>query len=414
MSCLYPRWPLSTPGGHSLPPVATDRTCAGPLASGPHGLRPRPGASGVPSAEIPAAARGAERGGGRSGAGRRGSGLRAPGAAARGRLVAVCGRYAASRRAEDVAEEFEVDETGGQGPGEDPANARPDYNVAPTKRAPVVLERRSRHEGETGEPDDPAAQAVDADGDPTVDAALEAAQAAATRTTRSARASGAGATAGAHGDAVRWLRLLTWGLVPSWAKDRSTGTRMINARAETLLDRPVYKRAALSRRCLVPADGWYEWQKSPTETVGKGKPRKQPFFIHPVADGQIALAGVYEMWRNPAVHPDDPGAWLATYAVITTTAERGLDVIHDRMPLVLPRDRWDDWLDPQLRDPDAVRALLQPPVPGRFLATPVTNRVNSVSNNGPQLIEPAPRDQLHGVVDPQTGELIGGGDGSLF
>lgn len=332
----------------------------------------------------------------------------------------MCGRYAASRRADDLAEEFEVDETGGQGPGEDPANAQPDYNVAPTKLAPVVLERLARPDGQTREPDDPAAQAVDADGEPTADAALEAAdaaleaaQAVAARTTGSARSCGGGATAGAHGDVVRWLRLLTWGLVPSWAKDRAVGHRLINARAETLLDKPAYKRAALSRRCLVPADGWYEWQKSPTETDAKGRPRKQPFFIHPVAEGPIAIAGVYELWRNPGLHPDDPAAWLATYAVITTHAEPGLDVIHDRMPLVLPRDRWDGWLDPDLRDPDAVRALLQPPVPGRFLAMAVTTRVNAVANNGPELIEPAPPESLHGVVDPATGELIGG-DGSLF
>ena len=143
----------------------------------------------------------------------------------------------------------------------------------------------------------------------------------------------------------------------------------------------------------------------------KGKPRKQPFFIHPVAEGPIAFAGVYELWRNPAVHPDDPAAWLATYAVITTDAEPGLDVIHDRMPLVLPRDRWDDWLDPQLRDPDAVRALLQPPAPGRFLATAGDDPgQRGAATTGLQLLEPAPTDQLRGVVDPATGELIGGGD----
>ncbi|HET9657306.1 MAG TPA: SOS response-associated peptidase [Kineosporiaceae bacterium] len=323
----------------------------------------------------------------------------------------MCGRYAASRRADDLVEEFEVDATGGQAPGEDPVAAQADYNVAPTKLAPVVLERRPRDEGGTREPvEDPAAQAVDADGEPTAEAALELAALELAGTDPGQPGS---APAG-PGEPVRWLRLLTWGLVPSWAKDRAIGNRMINARAETLLDKPAYKRAALSRRCLVPADGWYEWQASPVEKDAKGKPRKQPFFLHPVAGGPIAIAGVYELWRNPELHPDDPAAWLATYAVITADAEPGLDVVHDRMPLVLPRDRWDDWLDPELRDPDAVRALLQPPVPGRFLATPVTQRVNSVTNNGPQLLEPAPLDSLRGVVDPQTGELIGGGDSALF
>jgi putative SOS response-associated peptidase YedK len=289
-----------------------------------------------------------------------------PTPACRGSLVAVCGRYVTSRRPDDLVEDFEVDQTGdgtpGLAPGGDPADTPPDYNVAPTKAAPVVLERRPRDVGVPRELDaGPAAPAV---------------------------------------GAVRWLRLLTWGLVPSWARDRSVGYRMINARAETLLNKPAYKRAALARRCVIPADGWYEWQKSPTETGATGKPRKQPFFVHPVAGGPIALAGVYEVWRNPAVPPDDPAAWLATYAVITTEAESGLDAIHDRMPLVLPRDRWDGWLDPELRDPGAVRALLRPPAPGRFLTTAVTDRVNAVGNNGPELIEAASVDRAR--ARPQT------------
>ncbi len=314
----------------------------------------------------------------------------------------MCGRYAASRRPEDLVEEFEVDATEGQGPGEDPSGAGPDYNVAPTKHVPVVLERRPRPaEGASGDvPDEQAAEASDEEGDATADAAVEQAQAT--------------ADAGAPGEPVRWLRLLTWGLVPSWAKDRSIGNRMINARVESILDKPGFKRAALARRCLVPADGWYEWQKSPTEKDAKGKPRKQPFFVHPVADGPVAFAGMYEFWRDPAVHADDPGAWLTTFTIITTAAEPGLDVIHDRMPLVLPRDRWDAWLDPDVQDPDDVRALVEPPVPGRFLATAVSPRVNAVSNNGPELVEAMPVEELRGVVDPATGELIGGGSAPLF
>jgi len=266
----------------------------------------------------------------------------------------------------------------------------------------VVLERVPRDVGSDPtqrpgrEGDDPQAQAADDDGDPTADAAIEAAQAA---------EEGRG-----DADAVRWLRLLTWGLVPSWAKDRSVGARMINARAETLLDKPAYRRAAISRRCLVPADGWYEWQVSPTESDAKGKPRKQPFYLRPLTGGPIAFAGVYEFWRDPAAHPDDPAAWLTTYAIVTTAAEPGLTAVHDRMPFVLPADRWRDWLDPQQRDPDAVRALLAPPVEGRFEAVPVSTRVNAVANNGPQLLDPLPPDSLRGVVDPVTGELLGAGE----
>lgn len=305
----------------------------------------------------------------------------------------MCGRYATSRGADELSEHFEVDRSDDgsaqEAPGEDPAGTRPDFNVAPTKPAPVVLERRPLRAG--GGPVPAAgtgpARGPDPGADPDGPAAVRR---------------------------LRLLRLLTWGLVPSWAKDRSVGHHMINARAETLLDRPAFRRAALARRCLVPADGWYEWQKSPTETDARGKPRRQPFFLHPPAGGVIALAGLYELWRDPAGPPEDPAAWLATYTVITTRAEPGLDVIHDRMPLVLPRDRWDDWLDPGLRDPHTVRDLLQPPRPGGFLATAVTTRVNAVANNGPELIEPAPVDQLRGVVDPATGELIGGGDGALW
>jgi putative SOS response-associated peptidase YedK len=304
----------------------------------------------------------------------------------------VCGRYANSRRPEDLVEEFEVERTAGPGPGQDPSSAGPDYNVAPTKPALVVLRRQVREAEPAEEPDDPPVVA-DAEGEPTADAALEAVEP-------------------APPPAPRMLRLLTWGLVPSWAKERSVGNRMINARAESLLDKPAYRRAALGRRCLVPADGWYEWQKSPTEKDAKGKPRKQPFWIHPGVDRPIAFAGVYEFWRDPEKEGDD--AWLTTFAIITTQAEPGLDVVHDRMPFVVPEDRWADWLDPELTDPDAVRALLQPPVPGRFVATAVTTRVNAVSNNGPELLQPAPLDQLRGVVDPATGELIGAGEAPLF
>ncbi len=311
----------------------------------------------------------------------------------------MCGRYANSRRPEDLVEEFEVERTGGPGPGQDPSSASPDYNVAPTRPALVVLRRRVRDEADAGsavpEPEDPPVVA-DADGEPTADAALEAAEAA----------------PAPPSPAPRLLRLLTWGLVPSWAKDRSVGSRMINARAESLLDKPAYRRAALTRRCLVPADGWYEWQKSPSERDAKGKPRKQPFWIHPGVDRPIAFAGVYEFWRDPAKEGDD--AWLTTFTIITTQAEPGLDVVHDRMPFVVPEDRWEDWLDPDLTDADAVRALLQPPVPGRFVATPVSTKVNAVANNSPDLLDPMPLDQLHGVVDPATGELIGAGEAPLF
>jgi putative SOS response-associated peptidase YedK len=327
----------------------------------------------------------------------------------------VCGRYANSRRPEDLVEEFEIERTSGPGPGQDPASAGPDFNVAPTKAALVVLRRQVKDaepQAEPGARPDPGAQsepvaqpdpddapaAADDEGEATADAALEAALEAAREPK--------------DPPAPRLLRLLTWGLVPSWAKDRSVGSRMINARADSLLDKPAFRRAALARRCLVPADGWYEWQKSPTEKDAKGKPRKQPFWIHPAVDRPIAFAGLYEFWRDPEKEGDD--AWLTSFTIVTTQAEPGLDVIHDRMPFVVPEDRWAQWLDPEVTDADAVRALLQPPVPGRFVATAITTRVNAVVNNGPELLDPAPLDQLRGVVDPATGELIGAGEAPLF
>jgi putative SOS response-associated peptidase YedK len=285
----------------------------------------------------------------------------------------MCGRYASSRSPGDLIEEFEIEENELD---PDPAPAAK-FNIAPTDTVPVVLERLTAP--------DPASTS-----DPAPTGESD------------------GGEDEAPTRAVRRLRPLTWGLVPSWSKDRTGGARMINARAESLLEKPAYRKAALNRRCLVPADGWYEWQTSPTERDAKGKPRKQPFFVHPAQGRGLAFAGIYEFWRDPDLHADDPQAWLITFAVITTAAEPGLDVIHDRMPLVLPADRWAAWLDPQLRDQDAVRALIVPPAPGRFAAVPVTNRVNSVRNDGPELVEPAPADQLIGVLDPATGELIGG------
>ncbi|GMA88545.1 hypothetical protein GCM10025868_37950 [Angustibacter aerolatus] len=205
--------------------------------------------------------------------------------------------------------------------------------------------------------------------------------------------------------------MLRWGLVPSWAKDPKIGGRMINARSETLLDGKAYAKAALTRRCLVPADGWYEWQVSPTAVDAKGAPRKQPFFVHLGDGSRLAFAGLYEFWRDRAKADDDESAWLVTFTIVTTGAEPGLDRVHDRMPFVLPRERWADWLDPARTDPDTVRRLLEPPAPGRFAAHPVSRRVGSVRNDDPELLLPVGADELEGVVDPMTGEPRRGSGG---
>jgi len=243
----------------------------------------------------------------------------------------MCGRYASARKKQELLEEFQVGLDGA--PGEE---LRPDYNVAPTKKVYAVLTRPPK--GEDG---------TDA------------------------------------GDPVRQLRILRWGLVPSWAKDPSIGSRMINARVETVAEKPSFRRAFAQRRCLLPADGYYEWYAA----EGNGRRgRKQPYYIHP-ADGSImAMAGLYEFWRDRARPADDPEAWLVTCTIITTTAQDELGRIHDRMPMVIERDRWADWLDPGLTDAEEVRRLLTPAAPGAFALHPVSTEVNNVRNNGPELI----------------------------
>jgi putative SOS response-associated peptidase YedK len=183
---------------------------------------------------------------------------------------------------------------------------------------------------------------------------------------------------------------------------------MSNARAESVLGKGAFAKAALSRRCIVPADGWYEWQPSPTAVDAKGKPRKQPFFVRRADGAKVGFAGLYEFWRDRSVPDGDPAAWLTTFTIVTTAADPGMDRIHDRQPLVLDPEQWEQWLDPDEKDPEVVRKLLGFARPGRFEAYPVGRGVGSTSNNGPGLLEPARPDELVGVVDPMTGEVIGG------
>ncbi|MGL5911984.1 MAG: SOS response-associated peptidase [Phycicoccus sp.] len=276
----------------------------------------------------------------------------------------MCGRYAATADVDERVEEFEVVDDRSADVGrsvlaspQEPPPGRPDHNVAPTKQAPVVL----------------------------------------TRTPRDDR----------DGDARRQLRLLTWGLVPSWSKDTKGAARMINARVESVADKPAFARALASRRCLVPARGWYEWQVSPTALDAKGKPRRQPFFTTRADGRTVAMAGLYEFWRDPAVtDADDPMAWLTTFTVLTGPAEPGLDRIHDRQPLVLDPTSWARWLDPGT-GAAGILDLLAPHAPGRFTAYPVSRAVGNSRANGAYLLDPVPPDQLAGVVDPMTGEILG-------
>src|SRR3954465_15580167 len=232
----------------------------------------------------------------------------------------MCGRYAASRRAEDLVLEFEAVKAEGQPP------LAADYNVAPTKDVYVVRHKKER----------------DAEGAP---------------------------TGGGH----RELRAVRGGLVPSGAKDVSVGNRMLNARVESLTDKPAFKKAAASRRCLVPADGWFEWAKR------LDSPTKQPYFITPQNGSGLALAGLWEVWGRGEDR-------LYTCTIVTSPAVGALTEIHERMPLVLPPDRWADWLDPEQQDVGELIAPTPPELVEALELRPVGTAVNNVANNGRELL----------------------------
>lgn len=182
----------------------------------------------------------------------------------------------------------------------------------------------------------------------------------------------------------RSLRVFRWGLIPHWAKDAKSGAKMINARAETVLEKAAYKSSVVSRRCVLPADGWYEWRADLDE---RGKVIKRPYFMTRTDGRSLAMAGIWSSWRDPA-----SGELVVSAAVLTTAATDALAEIHERMPLVLERDSLAHWLDP---DSAEVTELLHRPDTGyaSLLETrPVGTEVNSVRNNGPALLnrrEPA-------------------------
>ncbi|NAZ87797.1 SOS response-associated peptidase [Kineococcus indalonis] len=245
----------------------------------------------------------------------------------------MCGRYALSRSDDDLVELLDVGEVVG-----DPL--RPSWNVAPTQRARAVLQRAPREDAGAG-----------------------------------------GAAGGGGGAPARQLRTLRWGLVPAWAKDVKIGSRMINARVETVTEKPAYRRAASRRRLLVPADGYYEWQ----QREGRSK---VPHFLHDPDGRVLTFAGLYELWPDPAKAEDDPERWLWTFTVITTSASDALGHIHDRTPLVVPPDVREDWLDPELTDLDLVRQVLDAVPEPRLVPREVSTAVNSPRNDGPELAEP--------------------------
>ena len=176
----------------------------------------------------------------------------------------------------------------------------------------------------------------------------------------------------------RRLEHLRWGLVPFWAKDIAIGSKMINARAEGIATKNAYRHAFGKQRCIIPADGFYEWK------VVEGQKRKQPMYIHRVDDEPIAFAGLWETWRGP----DRDGEPLYTCTIITTTANETMAPVHNRMPVILPPDRWEQWLDPEMQDTDELAKLLLPAPPSLLTLYPVSTAVNHVRNKGAELIVP--------------------------
>ena len=188
------------------------------------------------------------------------------------------------------------------------------------------------------------------------------------------------------GDARR-LRPLHWGLVPFWAKDPSIGNRMINARAEGLAEKNAYKAAFKRRRCIVPADGFYEWKKV------AGHKTKQPYFIHRPDHELLAFAGLWEEWKPKGSDGSDR---LRSTTIITTTANETMAPVHDRMPVILPPGAWDEWLDPDNDDTAALGRLLVPAPPRVLTMHAVSTDVGNVRNHGPHLIDPIPADEVIG------------------
>jgi putative SOS response-associated peptidase YedK len=236
----------------------------------------------------------------------------------------MCGRYASTKDPATLAAEFDaIDATEGAAPG-------PDYNVAPTDPVLAVVQRHPRDDD--GKPD--------------------------------------------PSTTVRSIRVMRWGLVPGWSKDLAGGAKMINARYESVAGKPAFKKALATKRCLVPADGWFEWLREGTV--------KQPYFMTRRDGASLAMAGLWAVWHDPAAKDGPP---VISCTVLTTESAGPLAHIHTRMPMLLPPDHWAQWLDPDAED---VTGLLVPSPADLVEALevrPVSTRVNSVKNDGPDLLD---------------------------
>ncbi|WP_040750225.1 SOS response-associated peptidase [Nocardia transvalensis] len=267
----------------------------------------------------------------------------------------MCGRYATTANPARLAAELDaVDET-----GDPPDLDRANYNVAPTNQVLTVVERHDRDHQDD--------------------------------------------------EAKLRIRRMRWGLIPVWTKAAEPGVPakgkpLFNARADRAETAPSFRDATKRRRCLVPMDGWYEWlvESAPGEGAKKGKAVKQPFYMSYADGSRLYMAGLWSTWRDREVEDMDP---ILSCTILTTDAVGDLARIHDRMPLVLPREHWDAWLDP---DHPAPHELLETPGPERvsdIVARPVSSLVNSVRNNGPELLAAAPGAPAAGADTQQAGQI---------
>ncbi len=200
-------------------------------------------------------------------------------------------------------------------------------------------------------------------------------------------------------DGSREMMQMRWGLIPSWAKDATIGNRMINARSESAAEKPAFRSAMRSRRCLVPVSGFYEWQQRDG--------RKQPYYIRR-ADGQpMALAGLWESWVDKS-----SGEEVNTFTILTTSANEQIASLHDRMPVIIDPKDFDHWLDPREHDSSKVVPLLRPAAGSVLEMHPVSKRVNTPKNDDATLIEPVQADDVpkvagEGGPDKNDGGLFG-------
>lgn len=192
----------------------------------------------------------------------------------------------------------------------------------------------------------------------------------------------------------RRFELLRWGLIPSWADDPSIGNRMINARAETAATKPAFRAAFRLRRCLILADGFYEWKASSVPPRGGGREGgKQPFYVRMQDGGPFAFAGLWDHWEGPGMPlvAGPPVQRIDSCTILTTGPNDVIRPVHNRMPVILPPQEYGRWLDPEVQRVDLLLPLLRPYPPDRMTAYPISTRVNNPANDSPACISPLRR-----------------------